>query len=1051
MNWTVELLGTRYKMLSGSVIKWECGEQGKHRTSSMTAVVRGINLAASLLSHTGLVDAIIRRDDNVIFTGVIRPYLTISSKYNQTDELELEVLDYTEKMHVKVLDKVKNVEEQNGCIFSETMDGLKICSGNDSIIYKLAAKAGVEIASAPTINIVLQRFELKAGEYLDSTISSLLYEYLLDYKFDSSGKMVIYNTSPDTTKSLSVSNFYGAFSIQKKDEPKDGAIVSYDKYMTISDYQIGTWADSAFTLAVLGGYNHAFFDDSGIKVIFDLSGLGSKQKAARITNVWASGWSSGPISGTPSVSIDTWDQSGAVISLSGGGWYYAGTIRWGVKIYADITYLYSEKSSVGYTGKDTESYTASFIQRTEDAVKLVEAIRKRNASKIVSFSTYTELEIGSFVHIDESYVTGLSSKVRIIQKNYDVISSLYSYVAETVGDIEIDPPDVSTDITVQDPSSDKGPFIEIRSDRMQILQEENISDIHISSAGYGLDRYGLTVSFFLNNNTIKSEDGRTVTIQKKDLKIGINSIEGVVVHDGKKYVSSLTISYIQAGSYSIFEYALSTDINNPPRIEKAFFFDNHLIVYDDAIIVEDDIWVKEQLIPAEGEYLWMRMLNQYGEWIYVRLTGAEAVDFSISASPSTFQNSARRLTDIIITLNVTTSNMKSDTIFNYQLLESINGVYFDSTSLNVLRIAPGVNIDYIDVKVIAGAPYNKEKIIRISGIPAADNEPLYLGMIDVMPPANVSKVIDGDFVLYTGADSDTYKDGHLYKYSSGLWAETTSIIDLLKVQDDVMSIIDDKGENYYAKAIFAKSIMATEVAVTGKFIFENIIDGKKAKIEISRESGLSMSYGDANGDTPIIFSANFDSGKIFLGKPDDLNLSPLSGFMYDPATDTLSSRDNYLVIDSQGTIKTPVFEVSISGSVNTTREFSGTDYDKFMAIYHLFYDLADKNIRYYENGYYDAVMSHKKGTDSFGTYSAFEFSTANEIVAYYYQYRFYDGLRPSYIYSKKGFCNQDTFKINANLKSEPELILKNTPTQNEYDQLHTGALYKDSDGKLYVK
>ena len=126
MTWSIEILDKRYTMLSGSSIKWACGEFGKHRTSSMMAVIRDINLAAALISRDGLVDAVIRKGDDVVFTGVIRPYLTISSKYNQTDELDLEVLDYTEKMHVKILERVEGVEEQEGCIFSETMDGLKI-------------------------------------------------------------------------------------------------------------------------------------------------------------------------------------------------------------------------------------------------------------------------------------------------------------------------------------------------------------------------------------------------------------------------------------------------------------------------------------------------------------------------------------------------------------------------------------------------------------------------------------------------------------------------------------------------------------------------------------------------------------------------------------------------------------------------------------------------------------------------------------------------------------------------------------------------------------
>lgn len=1046
MSYYLQIDTIKASVYYSSNISWQCGESGHHRTSSMSLIIDDKNIIQKIFKADSLIEAKLWEDSDLIMTGVIRPYVSLSSYSRSIDSITVELLDYTEKMHIKVLEKVENVSDNSKVIFSAKYDNKDI----SYIIENICSKIGILVEDNIKISTVLRRFELSAGDYIDDVIAKLLYEYRYDYKFTRDGKLKIFSTNPEDDSVAEINTFYNNFLVEKKDESNDGCIVKYDKYITVKDYLIGEWSDKAFTLAVLGGYNGSLLDTDNILISYDFSSL-KEHKSISVSNLWVSSWVKGPMSGSPSAIITSQSQTNCIVNFRCGGWYYAGTIKYGIKAYADVSYLYEENSSVGYAGSNTDTYTAKYIQDNTSALNLAKAIKIRSASKTIKFNSYEDFDIGSFISLKEDKVVGFDGKVRVISKDLDVDSSLYSYVAESIGDVDISLPDYQDDKEQQIPDSDLDDIFELYADRSSFLVEEEDTEIHISTQGYLFDKYDIKVTFFFNNKKIKGIDGRNLTLKKSSLKTGINTVLGSIIVNGEKIERSITITLIQAGSYSTFEYALSTDKNNPPATEKAFFFDDHLILYNDAIIVEDDIWVKEQLIPADGEYLWMRMLNQFGEWIYVRMTGAEAVDFSISASPSTFQNSARRLTDIIITLNVSTSNIKPGTIFNYQFVESLNGVYFDSTSPNIIRIAPGVNIDYIDVKVIAGAPYNKEKIIRISGIPAADNEPLYLGMIDVMPPANVSKVIDGDFVLYTGADSDTYKDGHLYKYSLGLWSETTSIIDLLKVQDDVMSIIDDKGENYYAKAIFAKSIMATEVAVTGKFIFENIIDGKKAKIEISRESGLSMSYGDANGDTPIIFSANFDSGKIFLGKPDDLYLSPLSGFMYNPATDTLSSRDNYLVIDSQGTIKTPVFEVSISGSVNTTREFSGTDYEKFMGIYHLFYDLTDKNIRYYENGYYDAVMSHKKGTDSLGTYSAFEFSTDNEIVAHYYQYRFYDGLRFSYIYSRKGFCNQDTFKINANVKSEPELILKNTPTQNDYDQLHIGALYKDSDGKLYVK
>lgn len=927
MTWTIEILDKRYTMLSGSSVKWACGELGKHRTSSMTAVVRDINLAAALISHDGLVDAVIRKGEDIVFTGVIRPYVAISSKYDQTDELELEVLDYTEKMHVKVLERVEGVQEQAGCIFTETMDGLKICAGEGSLVYKLASKAGVEIASAPTVDVVLQRFELKAGEYLDDILSSLLYEYLLDYRFDASGKMVIYQTSPDTVHTSTVSSFFGSFTIQKTDDPKDGAVVSYDKYLTVDNYKIGEWSDSKFTLAILSGYDAGFFDASSKKVMWDLSGLGDKQKAARISNVWASGWSSGPITGTPSVSIDSWDQKGAVISTSGGGWYYAGSVGWGAKIYGDITYLYSEKSSVGYTGKDTESYASRYIQRTEDAVRLVEAIRKRNAAKSVSFSTYEDLAIGGFVRIDEAQITGLDSKIRITQKIFDVITGLYSYTAETVGSVTIAPPDISTEVEVQEPSTDLGSFLEIRADRTQVLQEESDVEIHVSSSGYGLDRYGLSVSFFLNNNSIPSSDGRTLTISKRQLQLGINTIEGVVVHNGQRYVCSLAVAYVQAGQYSSFEYAISTSPDTPPdKLETFFTFGEYLIGYDDAIIVLDDTWTKDQPTPTEGEYVWMRMMSQSGEWVVVRLTGtngapgadgAPAVDFSLTASPTSFQNSKRRLSDIVVSIGVTRQNMAPATLFSYALTGSVPyGVTIDSSGL--IRIPPGVHPETLTVKVTAGEPYYLEKSITVTGIPAVDGQPQYLGTSAAIPPTYSGALLDGDWVMYTGSNG-TYSYGHVYKLSGSSWVETTAIKDLIAVQDDATKIIEEQGVYVYAKVIFAQSILAVDMAVTGSFTFESkTSDGYAVKLTISPDEGLIMKRG---GDT--VLAASFKTGKIFLGQPDSSYSSPLTGFMYDPSSSQLRSKDNKTIIGADGRIIAS--DGAFTGTVDASSgSFSGT-------------------------------------------------------------------------------------------------------------------------------
>lgn len=1058
MSYTVEVNDKRIPMLSSSSIEWSAGEDGKHRTSSMTAVIRDPETAAYLLTHEGLIDAVIRDGEEVIFTGVVRSYVSINAQYGYQDEITLEVLDYTEKMHIKVLQKVDGVSE-GACIFSEILDGYRVCvSSGDSLIHTLCRKAGIEIGLVPEILTKIERYELKAGEYLDTALATLLYEYLYDFRFDPFGKLVIYSTDPDTVPSKTLSSgLYNNVSIEKRDDPKDGFIISFDKYLTYKDLLIGEWSTSAFTLAILGGYDSGFMDRASQTVIWDFSALGGNQKAVRISDLWATGWTSGPISGSLSVTIDEYSQDQGKISVYGGGWYYAGEIRWGAKIYADATYLYPEKSSVGYTGLDTESYTASCIQSTEGAIKLVEALKKRSYSKSVSFSSFERIDVGSFIRLSESQILGISSKVRITSVSYDPITHLYSYRGETIGDISIDPPDISTEKPDAE-APDLGDFFKIVADRTQLIQEEDGGEIHISSSGYGLDKYSLKVSFFLNSYSISSEDGRTVTITKRQLKTGLNVVEGVVVYGGKRYSSSLLITLVQAGEYSRFEYGLSTSPDTPPESLETFFtFGDQLIGYDDAVVVLDDTWVKEQLHPTAGQYLWMRMMNSDGEWVIVRLTGepgADAIDFSVTATPSSYQNSDRRISDIVITISVNTVNMNAGTLFAYSFGGSVpSGVFFDSSLPNVIRITPGVSPEYIDVNVTAGAPYNIERKIRITSIPAIDGASAYLGVSEVIPPAYPGRILDGDWIMYIGADG-AYKYGHVYKLSGSSWNETTKLTDLIAVQDDANRIIEEKGDTIFAKVVFAQTILATEIAVSGKFIFQNDFSGFRSILEISPESGLVMKYGQASGRQPVIFNADFATGRIFFGEPNSTKSSPVKGFMYDPHEQTIVTNGDRIVIEADGSLTTDVFRVYPREAVVETMTISGSDSERFAAFHNLIPRMTDGFIIVYDStdGEIWAEVEEYTIWSSDENYMTrvITISLGEDYIRKTMKQEIRSGKVVQITYAATGLGARNPIEFETEVWSDPRLILKNIRMLESGDDTVSGEVWRDKNGYLHM-
>ena len=196
-----------YPVRSDGFMLKECaGEGGKHVSSSCQVAVRGSQILADIMYKDGLVDAsVIDEDGNAAFTGVIRPYASVTAEPMYLGDLQLEVLDYTEKLHKKVyvkLDEGSEVEYPEGTITEGDWTDLKVCDPGDtdhSIVHMLLDMAGItKIGQLPYITVKLNRFSLEYGDYLDDILGTLLYEYIYDYRFDKDGIFSIYQTGTIT-------------------------------------------------------------------------------------------------------------------------------------------------------------------------------------------------------------------------------------------------------------------------------------------------------------------------------------------------------------------------------------------------------------------------------------------------------------------------------------------------------------------------------------------------------------------------------------------------------------------------------------------------------------------------------------------------------------------------------------------------------------------------------------------------------------------------------------------------------------------------------------
>ena len=98
---------------SGFSMAYSVGEKGKHVTQSCRINVKAGELAESILGSNDLIKAQLLKDSEVLFTGVIRPYATLSAEARNLSSLSLEILDYTEVLHKYVYEDTSSVAESN--------------------------------------------------------------------------------------------------------------------------------------------------------------------------------------------------------------------------------------------------------------------------------------------------------------------------------------------------------------------------------------------------------------------------------------------------------------------------------------------------------------------------------------------------------------------------------------------------------------------------------------------------------------------------------------------------------------------------------------------------------------------------------------------------------------------------------------------------------------------------------------------------------------------------------------------------------------------------
>ena len=131
--------------------------------------------------------------------------------------------------------------------------------------------------------------------------------------------------------------------------------------------------------------------------------------------------------------------------------------------------------------------------------------------------------------------------------------------------------------------------------------------------------------------------------------------------------------------------------------------------------------------------------------------------------------------------------------------------------------------------------------VRMTGI----DKGAYRGALDSYP----NNPSDGDFFLYTGADSGNLLQYHLYKYVAldNQWVETIESDKVMAAQKDALQIAKDTGTLIYAALIFVELLVARKLMVGG---------GDLSK-------GLLCRFMDDDGNGKPVIEVRYNGEKLF--------------------------------------------------------------------------------------------------------------------------------------------------------------------------------------------
>ena len=342
----------------------------------------------------------------------------------------------------------------------------------------------------------------------------------------------------------------------------------------------------------------------------------------------------------------------------------------------------------------------------------------------------------------------------------------------------------------------------------------------------------------------------------------------------------------------------------------------------------------EKLMESRTEtynFLWAKV-GEDGEPF--RLQGVSPMDFSVLATPPSYTVNPRRKDAFTMTVKITRLNGMKGASSLVLDNSSYIGITVGATEKEdewIISIAQNTTTSLsFSLNASVGGV---EKKITLAGT-MIDYSSKYMGAVDSLPSTDEegNKLLEGDWCVLK-------RDNLMYVYKSNAWVSvtdsqvnsfgelekmSTALVDMIAIGSTQSTTATVLGifkllcaDNGFIKFLKTWALFCGAGDENSGF-YCRIADHDPATGQALTKPLFIVKY---NGNT--VFQIDPSTGNVFFGKPNSGLTAPESGFMYDAANQRIMSKDNKVVINSNGEIIAT--NGSFSGNINATSgSFTGT-------------------------------------------------------------------------------------------------------------------------------